>query len=85
MLKHLNICMLIENGTIKKDILIRLTAAMVRLDKIWKSRQIKFNLKYKLYKCQVLSILLYGCETWTLLEDLKRGFVHSNLNPIEYS
>ena len=43
--------MLTENRTSKKEIVIRLfteTAAMVRLENIWKYREIEFNLKYKL-------------------------------------
>ena len=66
--------MLTENETSKKEILIRLaitTAAMVRLEKIWKAREIEFKLRYKFYKSLVLSILLYGYETWTLLEEYK--------------
>ena len=30
---------------------------------------ISFASKFKLYKSLVTSILLYGCETWTLLAD----------------
>ena len=45
---------------------------MVRLENIFKSIEIEFNLKYKPYKSLVLSILLYGCETNTLLEKSKQ-------------
>ena len=41
--------MFIENRMSKKEILIRLataTAAMVRLEMIWKSREIELNVKY---------------------------------------
>ena len=44
---------------------------MARLTKIWKSN-ISFSTKYKLFKSLVLSILLYGCETWTLLADTEK-------------
>ena len=67
--------MLTENGTNNKEILNRLatvTAAMVILEKILKSREIVFNLKYNLYKSLKLSILLYCCETWTSLEESKK-------------
>ena len=40
--------------------------ALARLDEIWKSKEIWFPTKFKLYKTLVLSIFLYGCETWTL-------------------
>ena len=45
--------MLTENGPGNKEILIRLattTSAMVRLEKIWKSREIEFNLKLRYFK-----------------------------------
>ena len=48
--------MLTENGTSKTNILIILateTAEMVRLEKIWKYRDIEFNLNYNLYKSLV--------------------------------
>ena len=41
---------------------------MSRLDKIWKSN-ISFPTKYRLFKSLVVSILLYGCESWTLLAE----------------
>ena len=64
-----------EYGTSKTKILIRLftsTAAILRLEKIWKSREIELNIKYKLYTSLLLSILLYGCETWNLLIEYKK-------------
>ena len=39
---------------------------------ICKSRNISLQTKIPLYKSQILSILLYGCETWTLSERLER-------------
>ena len=47
------------------------TAAMVKLNPIWKSK-ISFSSKHKLYKSLVCSIFLYGCESWTLLADTER-------------
>jgi len=47
------------------------TAAMTRLQTVWKS-SISFKTKFHLYKTLVLSILLYGCESWTLLADAER-------------
>ena len=35
-------------------------------------RSISFSTKFKLNKSLVLSILLYGCESWTLKADLER-------------
>ena len=42
------------------------TSTMTKLNKIWSSKDISFPTKIKLYKALVLSILLYGCESWTM-------------------
>ena len=47
-------------------------AAMARLNRIWRCKTISFASKFKLYKSLVTSILLYGCETWTLLADSEK-------------
>ena len=60
---------LTKNGTCDQEVRIRLaqaTSAMVRLTTIWKSTHIIFKLKYNLYRSLILSILTYGCESWTL-------------------
>ena len=46
---------------------------MAKLTKIWKS-QISFKTKFLLYKSLVVSILLYGCEAWTLSAETERKF-----------
>ena len=59
------------DGSSENELSIRLvksTSAMVRLDTIWRSKNIRFTIKFNLYKSLILSILLYGCETWTLKE-----------------
>ena len=51
-----------------------------RLSKVWKSDSITLSLKRKLFNSLILSILLYGCETWTLtrrLENLINSFATS--------
>ena len=52
---------------------------MVRLEMIWRSREINFKIKCNLYNYLMLSTILYGCETWTLLEESKKRF-----NAFEY-
>ena len=47
------------------------TAAMTKLNVIWKSG-INLAIKLKLYKTLVTSILLYGCEAWTLTAELEK-------------
>ena len=65
---------LTKGGTCKTEIHIwtaAVTAVMARLTRVWKSN-ISFWTKFKLYKSLVTSIILYGCETWTLLSETKR-------------
>ena len=45
---------------------------MTRLAILWENKAISFPTKVKLYKALVWSILLYGCESWTLTADLDR-------------
>ena len=65
---------LTKDGTCKTEIHIWIataTAAMARLTRVWKSN-ISFQTNFKLYKSLVISILLYWCETWTLLTETER-------------
>ena len=39
---------------------------------IWLCNTTSFASKFKLYKSLVTSILLYSCETWTLLADVEK-------------
>ena len=39
---------------------------MVRLTTIWNSKDTRLKIKYNLYSSLVLSILTYGCESWTI-------------------
>ena len=48
------------------------TAASSNLSVLWKSRKISFKVKFRMYNTLVLSILLYGCECWTLLAESER-------------
>ena len=60
---------LTRDGSCEADIRIILalaTSAMVRLYTIWNSKKITFKLKHNLYRSLVLSIITYGCETWTI-------------------
>ena len=71
---------LCKDGTWTAEIPIRIAsamAAMARLNRIWRNNIISFASKFKLCKSLrkqvqallVTSILLFGCETWTLLAD----------------
>ena len=67
---------LCKDGTCSAEVCIRIDSAMptmTRLNRIWQRNTISFASKFKLYKSLVTSILLYGCETWTLLADSEKG------------
>ena len=73
--KHLG-ATLCKDGTCSAKVNIRIApamAAMARLSRIWRCNTVSFASKFKLYKSHVTSILLYGCETWTLHADFKKG------------
>ena len=64
-----------KDGRSTDDVKTRLaiaTSSMARLFKIWKSKDISFTSKFKLYKSLVLSTALYGCESWTLTTELEK-------------
>jgi hypothetical protein len=66
---------LCKDGSSAKEIKARLglaSSAITRLNTIWNSSSISFPVKFKLYKSLVISILLYGCESWTLTADTER-------------
>ena len=44
---------------------------MAKLTRLWKSNT-SFQTKHKLYRSLVISVFLYGCETWTLLAEAER-------------
>ena len=57
------------------EVHIRIASSMAevaRLKRIWRCNTIRFASKFKLYKSLVISIPLYGCETWTLLADSEK-------------
>ena len=60
---------LCKDGTCSAEVYNRIVSAMARLNRIWRCNTISFMSKFKLYKSLVTSILLYGCETWTLFAD----------------
>ena len=43
------------------------TAAIARLNRIWSSKSISLTTKLRLYRALVKTIVLCGCEIWTLL------------------
>ena len=64
--------------------------AMQNLNDIWKSKDISTSTKIQLYKSLILSILMYGSETWTLRKEhenrllvFKMGLTRSGTSPSE--
>ena len=64
-----------SGGSSDNEFRIRLetaTSAMIRLNVIWTNKNISFKIKFNLYRSLVLSILLYWCETLTLMLNEKK-------------
>ena len=56
-----------------------------KLDKFWKNSQFTIRTKVNVFKSSVISVLLYGCETWrTTKADEKKldAFLHQSLRRI---
>lgn len=73
------------SGGTEDDIQARLGKARVaynKLGKIWKNSQFTCKNKIKIFKSNVISVLLYGCETWRMTQtDEKKldAFLHKSL------
>jgi len=64
---------LTENGTSEIEVKHRVgmaTSALARLESIWKMRSISMKTKIKLLNSMVKSILMYGCESWTITDKI---------------
>ena len=77
-----------QEGGSDEDIKSRLgkaRAAFSKLRNIWKSSQLKLRTKLRIFKSNVVAVLLYGCETWrmTNLDATKlHVFLHKSLRRI---
>ncbi len=59
--------------------------AFNKLSKIWRSGQLTHKIKFKIFKSNVISVLLYGCETWKMTkgdEERLDMFLHKALRRI---
>ena len=60
-----------NNATVDADVSHRISKASAAFGKLynrlWQRHEIKLTTKVAVYKVVVLSVLLYGCESWTLL------------------
>ena len=77
-----------QGGGADEDIKSRLgkaRAAFSKLRNIWKSTQLKLKTKLKIFKSNVVAVLLYGCETWRMTKrDTTKldVFLHKSLRRI---
>ena len=64
----------VENGDSTEDINSRLTRAnqaFAMLQNIWKSKKLSINMKIRIFKSNVLSVLLYGSECWKITKTIE--------------
>ena len=66
---------IISNEGSKPEIISRIaqtTAALCRLNIIWRDKSISLASKVKLMRTLILSTFLYACESWTLIAEIER-------------
>jgi hypothetical protein len=72
---------LTNQNDIRDEINSRLNSGNVcyySVQNLLSSRLILKNLKIKIYKTVILPVVLYGCETWSLiLRNIDRGFLRT--------
>ena len=71
------------NGECLIDVKCRLSKAapvMTKLGTMWKNKSISQKTKLKLYRSNVLSVLLYGAECWSLTAGIEKSSLHSIRN-----
>ena len=64
----------------KPEVLSRIaqTTALARLKTIWSDKHISLSSKIRLMRSLVISVLLYACESWTLLGISYRDHITNN-------
>ena len=64
-----------DSGSCKGEFLRRLAlgrAAMTWLNKIWKDKDITITTKCRIVNALVFTVVLYGCESWTIRKAERR-------------
>ena len=62
------------DGRSDKEIQIRIAMAKTRFEsmsKLFTSKQLSINLRLRMLTCYIYSVLLYGCETWTINKNMQ--------------
>ena len=78
----------ISFGGTEDDIKARLgkaKAAYSKLEKVWKNTRFTIKNKIRIFKCNAISVLLYGCVTWRMTQtDQKKlnAFLHKSFRRI---
>jgi hypothetical protein len=65
-------CTVSLDGGANEDVITRINkdkGAFAQLRSIWTSHQIHKRTKIRIFKSNVMSVLLYGCETWKITQD----------------
>ena len=65
----------VSDGGFKPEVLSRIaqaTAALTKLNPIWRDNNLSLGSKVKLMRFLVISIFLYVCESWTLTAELEK-------------
>jgi hypothetical protein len=66
-------CMGCQDGGANKDVTNRIykaRGAFAQLRPIWTSHQIHKKTKLRIFKSNVMSVLLYGCKTWKTTQEI---------------
>jgi hypothetical protein len=67
---------IITSDNCERDIKARITAgnqSYYALTKIMKSREISKSTKLKIYRTIIRSVVMYGCEGWTMSENMEEA------------
>ena len=61
------------NGDIGKDVqarLVKANQAFGSLNAVWKPKQLRVKIKIRIFKSNVLNVLLYGSECWKITNEI---------------
>ena len=67
-------CYITDDCKSTRDVKARLAMAldkMTQLNTIWKNKKISTKSKIRLLRATILSVALYGCQSWTLTKELE--------------
>jgi len=64
-----------ENGGTSREVTVRIQKArgiFSKLRKVWLSKSLRKDTKIRIFNACVKSVLLYGCETWLVTNEIQR-------------